>query len=239
MRPSRRRLAFAALLAAASLGLAAVVWLAPQWVRQPRVSDVWPIDLSRPGGWLIDRQLAELATDSELCRRALVAPLVEHQIVADRPAADGCGWSNAVRTTRFGGAELRVEPLACGMAAALAFWIEHEVQPAALQHLGQRIAAVEHRGSYACRNIRGARALSSFRSQHASANAIDIWGFRLADGRRLAVKSGWGRGTAESRFLRAVHRGACNYFRVVIGPDYNAAHHDHFHLDRGFWRACR
>lgn len=26
---------------------------------------------------------------------------------------------------------------------------------------------------------------------------------------------------------------------TVLGPDYNAAHHDHFHLDMGLWQVCR
>ncbi|WP_208534621.1 extensin family protein, partial [Pseudomonas aeruginosa] len=25
----------------------------------------------------------------------------------------------------------------------------------------------------------------------------------------------------------------------VLGPDYNAAHRDHFHLDMGLWKVCR
>jgi hypothetical protein len=77
------------------------------------------------------------------------------------------------------------------------------------------------------------------RSQHAIANAVDIAGFVLADGRRIAVKGNWHADTAEGRFLRDVHRRACAYFRVVLGPDHNAAHHNHFHLDRGPLSRCR
>ena len=40
-------------------------------------------------------------------------------------------------------------------------------------------------------------------------------------------------------FLRQVRDGACHGFSVVLGPDYNAAHRDHFHLDRGHYRVCR
>jgi hypothetical protein len=32
-------------------------------------------------------------------------------------------------------------------------------------------------------------------------------------------------------FLRAVHDQACNFFGTVLGPDANAAHANHFHLD--------
>ena len=44
---------------------------------------------------------------------------------------------------------------------------------------------------------------------------------------------------AERAFLREIRDGACDLFRVVLGPDYNAAHRDHFHLDMGAFRACR
>ena len=40
-------------------------------------------------------------------------------------------------------------------------------------------------------------------------------------------------------FLARVHESACRYFRVAIGPAYNAAHRDHFHYDRGPYTACR
>ena len=39
--------------------------------------------------------------------------------------------------------------------------------------------------------------------------------------------------------LRQVHGGACHGFMAVLGPDYNAAHRNHFHLDRGPYRVCR
>jgi hypothetical protein len=28
-----------------------------------------------------------------------------------------------------------------------------------------------------------------------------------------------------------VHRGSCNLFSTVLGPNYDANHRDHFHLD--------
>lgn len=37
--------------------------------------------------------------------------------------------------------------------------------------------------------------------------------------------------TAELRFLKALHKRACGIFTTVLGPEANAAHHDHFHFD--------
>lgn len=43
----------------------------------------------------------------------------------------------------------------------------------------------------------------------------------------------------KAAFLRQVRDGACHGFSAVLGPDYNAAHRDHFHFDRGPYRVCR
>jgi hypothetical protein len=40
-----------------------------------------------------------------------------------------------------------------------------------------------------------------------------------------------GAGTAEGRFLRRLHKGACDTFGTVLGPEANEAHRDHFHFD--------
>jgi hypothetical protein len=45
--------------------------------------------------------------------------------------------------------------------------------------------------------------------------------------------------SANGRFLRAVHRGACRSFNGVLGPDYDAAHADHLHLEMGGGHYCR
>ena len=42
-----------------------------------------------------------------------------------------------------------------------------------------------------------------------------------------------------AEFLREVRDGACGYFNVVLSPDYNADHHDHLHVDMGWYRTCR
>ena len=121
-------------------------------------------------------------------------------------------------------------------------WEREIVQPAALRLLGRRLASVDHYGSYSCRRLygRGDGALS----EHATADAIDIAGFRLAGGRRISVLGDWSGGGAEAAFLREVRGGACDLFATVLSPNYNAAHADHLHFDQasrgpGGWRGCR
>lgn len=207
--------------------------------RLPNVSDIWPLDLSKPGGWLLDRQLVDLRDDPALCRGILQRPHIEASAIPDAAPHAGCGWQTAVEVRKTAGARLSANPITCEMAAALALWMEHVVQPAASSLLGSRIAAVEHLGSYACRNIRGNPAFANHPSEHAAANALDVSAFRLADGRRITVLDDWGQETPAGHFLSRIHAGSCRYFRVAIGPAYNVAHRNHFHFDRGRWRACR
>ncbi|MBO0765839.1 MAG: extensin family protein, partial [Hyphomicrobiaceae bacterium] len=103
---------------------------------------------------------------------------------------------------------------------------------------GQRVTSVRSYGSYACRNIIGDPLWRYRRSEHAIANAADIAGFTLADGREISIRQHWKSEGAEGRFLHEAHARACSYFRAALGPDFNDAHHDHFHLDRGLFSRC-
>ena len=112
------------------------------------------------------------------------------------------------------------------------------VVPAAQRRFGEEVARIELAApAYQCRPIAGRR--DRRMSEHANANAIDIGGFTLADGRVVTVAAGW-RGTAAERgFLRDVRDGACDYFNAVLSPEYNRAHGDHFHFDLGRDDICR
>ena len=127
-------------------------------------------------------------------------------------------------------------PVSCPLASRLAAWARFGVDRAARQMLGSPLVRIETMGSYSCRNVAG----SSRRSAHSRAEAIDVAAFVLADGRRISVKSGWDAyGPEEREFLRVVHRSACKRFGTVLGPEYNAAHADHFHLEQGDGSFCR
>ena len=121
------------------------------------------------------------------------------------------------------------------MANTFAAWARYGVDRAARQILGSPLARIETMGSYSCRNVAG----TSRRSAHSRAEAVDIGAFVLEDGRRISVKSGWNAGEKEREFLRTVHRSACKRFGTVLGPDYNAAHADHLHLEHGDGSFCR
>lgn len=205
----------------------------------PLLISYMALDIAEPAPWFLDTRLAALRHDPALCAAVLKAPALSAVIIADQPYKDGCGWQNAVRLASAGGAQISADKVTCEMGAAVAMWLTHVVQPAAVNTFGSRIASVQTIGAYSCRNVIGTKLWQGFRSQHATANAVDIAGFTFADGRSVSVKKHWAGTGPEAQFLRNVHRGACRYFRVAIGPEFNAAHHDHFHLDRGFLKACK
>lgn len=195
-----------------------------------------PLDLAEPNPWFLDWRLATLRVDADACARLLRSPSIEATQVADQPIANGCGWMNGVRLNAAGGARVSVDRITCEAAAGLALWLAHDVQPRAEAMFGAKVASVQHLGSYACRNMRGS---AGMRSEHARANALDIAGFTLTTGKQISVARHWAGDGPEARFLRAVHADACRTFRVALGPDYNVAHRDHFHYDRGLFASCR
>lgn len=219
---------------AATFSAASWFGLIPQ-----RLSPFPPLSLAEPGQWFIDFRMATLRRDPALCAATLKEPQIAARPIEDNIVNNGCGWENAVRVSSAGGATMPIGALTCEMAAGLALWIEHEIQPLAKRLLGTSVNRIEHMGGYACRNIIGSKVLAGFKSQHARANAIDIASFQFADGRRIRVSKDWNGNGAESQFLKEAHKSACRYFRIALGPDFNAAHHDHFHFDRGPFVRCR
>lgn len=122
-----------------------------------------------------------------------------------------------------------IGPVTCGVAETFAGWARYGADRAARQILGSPLRSIETMGSYSCRTIAGTGRMSA----HATADAIDIGAFILEDGRRISVLDHWHGGTqAEREFLRVVHRSACKRFGTVLGPDYNSAHENHFHVEK-------
>ena len=218
-------LAIAALL----LGVAIIRWAPPEdlpWT---------PLRLEDPPGLATGFKLAMAGADPGRCRAILAEGGVSLTEATDQ-AVGHCELSGAVRLQGRAPALSPAAPvMSCQQALAYSLWMRHAVEPAARAELGEPIAEVEHYGTFACRNIAG----SPWRSQHAHANAIDVAAFRTASGRRVSVLRDFADPGPKGRFLRRTRDGACHWFSAVLSPDYNGAHRDHFHLDRGRYRACR
>ena len=176
-----------------------------------------------------------VSTEARQCLAELNAAGARFSPVADRYYGAGCSTVGTVSLAALQGDEARfalahLGPVTCPLAETTAAWARYGVDRAARQVLGSPLAKIETMGSYSCRDVAG----SGRRSAHATAQAIDVAAFILADGRRVSVLSGWNEGTMqERRFLRLVHQSACRRFGTVLGPDYNAAHKNHLHLEAG------
>ncbi|MBA6044090.1 extensin family protein [Pseudomonas lactis] len=208
------------------------------WVPMPAEWNPWaPLDVRASPNLLTRYKLSRLQDDPALCDQVLNTSGLRVSRQADTPADTACPLRNILRVQ---GADVALSSsflASCPLAVAFALFERHSLQPAAQAVFGQAVSRVEHLGSFACRNIYN-RADGRL-SQHASANALDIAGFRLADGRSISVLKDWPGQSDSARFLRLVRDGACDDFNVVLSLDYNAAHRNHFHLDMGRWWVCR
>ena len=206
-----------------------------------------PLDLSRPIGTataakVADFELARVAAPeettavTEACMQVLREAGVTVERAEDKDDGGFCVVRGAVRIT--GGA---VTPLPgnlimqCPLAVRYVIWDRQVLQPQAQAAFGSRVTKINQVGTYACRRIYGQTDVSAKPSEHARANALDIGGMTLADGRTVSVLADWdGTGPAGAEgqsFLMRIRQGACRVFSTVLTPDYNEAHRDHLHLD--------
>lgn len=207
-----------------------------------------PLDLNQPLGRATAAKIAALdlplnasperiETATEDCMALLRGAGVEVARGSDRNDGGFCIAQGAVSLT--GGAPTPLSPagvaMRCPMAVRHVLWDREVLQPAARQIMGAEAVRIDNLGTYACRRIYGSQSAMDRPSQHARANALDVAGVRLADGRTVSVLRDWdGRGPAGEQgaaFLRRLRDGGCRLFGNVLTPDYNAAHRDHFHLD--------
>lgn len=214
--------------------------------RHPQDLPWTALDLTLPVGMFTGRKLAALREDPSLCRRLIGEAGIRFETLSPRSGGPNCTIGDAVRLNEGGARRIALQPgeagMSCPVAAALSSWEWHIVQPAAARHFASPVESIEHLGTYSCRRINGRE--DAGWSEHATANAIDIAAFRLADGRRVSILANWNGSAEERAFLREVRDGACRLFATVLSPDYNAAHRDHLHFDQarrgaGGWRGCR
>lgn len=213
-----------------------------------------PLDLSRPIGHataakVSDFELSRTASAEEVtavtdaCIETLRAAGVEVERAEDRNDGGFCIVRGAVRLT--GG----VTPLSpggqimqCPLAVRYVIWDRQVLQPAAQATFGTGVSRVNTYGTYSCRRIYGLAGPEHRPSEHARANAIDVSGVTLEDGRRVTLAAGWdgggARGAEGASFLRRIRDGACRVFPTVLSPEYNAAHADHLHLDGARHSLC-
>jgi hypothetical protein len=228
-RLARTLLTIALLLGAA---IAAYIYGRDYVRRHPQDFPWTRLSLRDPIGPFTSRKLAALASDTPQCRMLLRDAGAVDEPAPARQSGPDCGYADGTRLVAREG-EPGFSPAglvtSCPVAAALTIWEQQVLKPAAARHFGSQVTAITHAGSYSCRRIYG-REYGNY-SEHARANAVDITGFRLADGTRITVLADWSGNSSKSAFLRDVRDGACRLFATTLSPDYNPEHRDHLHLD--------
>jgi hypothetical protein len=201
----------------------------------PREYDPFALpDLNAAPNLLTPFKLKLIDSNAENCRAAFARAGKAVSIEPAQTDTAQCIKQDTIKLASLSTATLRVEETRCAIAARLFMWEYNVVQPAARKYFNEPVTEILHFGSYSCRTIRG----SSATSEHATANAFDISGFRLRSGKLVTLKQDWQVRQPQAKFLREVRDGACDYFNLVLSPDYNADHHDHLHVDMGWYRGC-
>ncbi|MGM3313759.1 extensin-like domain-containing protein [Enterobacter hormaechei subsp. steigerwaltii] len=196
-----------------------------------------PLTLDDPPGKITQFKLRRLTPKAceSLLTQANQRRLIRTQAVAD--SAGECPLSNVVRVRDFGPVSLNSSFLAsCPLALSSALFVSQQARPLTKTWTGSELARIEHLGSFACRNIYSRP--DARRSEHATADALDISAFRLANGQRVTVLNGW-KAEKTQPWLQALLSASCGYYGNGLGPDYNAAHANHFHLGMRGYGLCR
>ena len=123
------------------------------------------------------------------CHVDLARERIEFRALPDQRFSGGCSALGAVQLINMGTPASNLRAMTCPLARQFARWVRESVQPAAEQWLGTNVQRVETFGTYGCRSVNsqpGARL-----SEHAFANAVDVSGFRLGNGRVVTVQDGW------------------------------------------------
>lgn len=213
-----------------------IATLGYRWL-PPYYNPFTPLTLDDPPGRITQYKLRRLTPEAcaSLLLQANQRDLIRTQPVADSGGA--CPLNNVVRVRDFGPVGLNSSFLAsCPLALSSALFISQQARPLTKRYTGSELARIDHLGSFACRNIY--HRPDARRSEHATAEALDIAAFRLANGKRVTVLNGW-KATTTQPWLKAMLAASCGYYGNGLGPEYNAAHANHFHLGMRGFGLCR
>ncbi len=176
---------------------------------------------------------------TQACFADLHREQIRYSPLPDRDFGGGCILQGTVQLIDYGVPTTNLKATACPLARSFVAWVRNGLVPAGREILGSPVVRVESMGTYACRNVVGARTTNRL-SEHALGNAVDVSAFVLADGRRISIERDWRNPDPDVQaFLETIRASACKRFGTVLSPDYNAAHYNHLHLDLGRGGLCR
>ena len=126
--------------------------------------------------------------------------------------------------------------LRCRMASAVAQWVREDVAALAAG-LGTTVSELDNFDSFECRGRN--RVAGAKLSEHGRANALDVRGVKLANGRMLSLTDRNAPRDIREKAMASV----CARFTTVLGPGSDGYHEDHIHLDlaerRNGYRICQ
>ncbi len=185
---------------------------------------------------------AKAAPQPSACRLALTEAIAVAPSIAPIKGEGGCGGEDLVRLEQVvleDGGKVALKPAAtvrCEMASDLAQWVRTDLAALAAG-LGGRLSELDNFDSYSCRGRN--RVAGAKLSEHGRANALDVRGFKLADGRSISLTEPASPREVREKVLQSV----CARFTTVLGPGSDGYHEDHIHLDRaerrGGYRICQ
>lgn len=195
---------------------------------------------------LLDNWSLVAKEDGAACREELKTAGFKFQSLPDKTTADksGCGIPHGVIVFRGPTGIVYDPPITvdCTLARVLGS-VERIVQEESERHLSSKIAKIGDLGGYACRprNFRKGASLSA----HSFGSAVDLASFHPVKGAPVIIARDYAESTRSTKaqdsrrsFLHAVYgrlRRREADLTYVVGPDFNATHQNHFHLDRGGW----
>ena len=192
---------------------------------QPAVAKQTPAEVEKPAA-----PAAVAPPPPSACRLALSEEIAIAPSIPDIHGVGGCGGEDLVRLEAVvlpDKHRVALKPAAtlrCTMASAIADWVRTDMAPLAAS-LGSEISDLDNFDSFECRGRN--RVAGAQLSEHGRANALDVRGVKLADGRSISLTDREvPRETRES-----VLHSVCARFMTVLGPGSDGYHEDHIHLD--------
>ena len=213
----------------------ALVWFSIDRL-PPQHNPFTPLSIDHPLGLGTSHKLSRFDDQTGECFAFLDDARIEYTRLPEAEPGEACGFYAALTLDQSALPYSAGLHMTCPLTSALAVWERQSLIPRAINTFEPPPVEVLSFGSYSCRRLYGRS--SGRYSEHASGNAIDIEGIRLADGTRITVAEHWGENSQEGRLLKHLRDDACRIFGTVLGPDYNDAHADHFHFDMSQTGIC-
>lgn len=222
-----------------------VLILVPQATETaPQIAPVIEEPVQRAGFWKTlrpksrgkDVEAVAKTKTARLAKGAICGtPEIQGETIAPiKGSIAGCGLADGVKVRSVSGIALSTPAtIDCTTAKALNKWAKTSLK-SQLGKKGGGVSQINVVASYNCRtrnNQKGERI-----SEHGRGKAIDIAGFKLANGATVTVLNDWN-SRPYGKSLKALHKSACGPFGTVLGPNANRFHQDHFHFDTARYRS--